>query len=238
MNVRKLISKIKESSKNYPTHIFTTPNKIYTCINPYKYHIVRKNSDVYMRMDGILVDGILMCKFIKLLLGQKIKRISFDMTSIAKDLFPLLEKTDQSIYFIGDEEKYINKAVGVYSKSYPKMKIKGYHSGFFSNEKHRGDVIQSICDLNPDFTIVGMGGVIQEKFAIDLKSSGYKGIVFTCGGFFHQSAEKIDYYPDIINRLNLRAPYRMIKEGTYKRLWHVLVSFPIFFIFDIITSKE
>lgn len=237
MNVPKLISKIEESYKNYPTKIFATPNKIYTCINPYKYHMVRKNTETFMSMDGIFVDGILRCKFIRILFGTKVNRISFDMTSMAKDLFPLLEKNGQSIYFIGDEEKYIHKAVSVYHNFYPKINIKGCHSGFFKDEKDREDVIRFICNLSPDFTVVGMGGVIQEKFALDLKSAGYKGIVFTCGGFFHQSAEKIEYYPNIINKLNLRAAYRMVKEGTYKRLWHILLSFPIFFIFDIIKSK-
>ena len=79
---------------------------------------------------------------------------------------------------------------------------------------------------------------MQEQFALDLKSRGYNGIVFTCGGFLHQSANDINYYPEWINKYNLRAFYRIVKEkGLWARLYNVLIQFPILFTWDSIRTK-
>ena len=237
MNINWLIDKIAYSSGRYPEKIFTEKNKIYTCINSFKYHIFHKDPIPYEQMDGIFVDGIFMCKSLKWLWGKDIQRFSFDMTSIARDLFPRLCHTGETIYFIGDEELMIRQSVEQFSNSYPEMKIIGYRNGFFVDKKEREDTIHSIVKIKPDFVVVGMGGKLQEQFLYDLKQAGFNGIGFTCGGFFHQTTKRLVYYPDWVNKYNLRAPYRMIKEGTYKRLIHLLGTFPFLLICDTISSK-
>lgn len=236
MNIKDLIDNIVRTSASYPDTVLSRPGMIYTCVNPYKYHFVRKNMAVFMAMDGIMVDGILMCRFIRWFWGYNIRRLSFDMTAIAKDLFSMLNGNGVPVYFVGDTQEMIEKAVGNFKESYPDMNIAGYHSGFFTSQEDRNAIIQEIVSLNPSYTIVGMGAVIQEQFAIDLKTAGYEGIVFTCGGYFHQAAVNLNYYPEWIDRLNLRAPYRVLKEKTYKRLWHY-ITFISCFVLDTIVSK-
>lgn len=238
MNIKHLIDKIDSTSKKYPSTTFNSTGKIYTCINPFKYHILRKNYDTYMDMDGLFVDGILMCKFIKIFWSKSIKRLSFDMTSMAKDLFEKINDNGASIYFIGDEQEMIKLAVKKIKESYPNMNIIGFHSGFFENETDKHNIIKEIVNLNPLYAIIGMGGLFQEQFALSLKKNGFRGIAFTCGGYFHQAAGKLSYYPAWVNRYNLRAAYRIIKEKNYKRLWHVLVTFPMLFIIDTIKAKS
>ena len=64
------------------------------------------------------------------------------------------------------------------------------------------------------------------------------GIGFTCGGFLHQTAQRMNYYPDWINKYNLRAFYRLYKEkGLFKRLYNVLIQFPILFTIDTIKAR-
>mgnify|MGYP000060826451 CR=1 FL=1 len=42
---------------------------------------------------------------------------------------------------------------------------------------------------------------------------GYQGIGFTCGGFVHQTAmNRMHYYPNWVDKMNLRFVYRMYKE--------------------------
>ena len=53
---------------------------------------------------------------------------------------------------------------------------------------------------------------MQEQFLIDLQKSGWQGVGYTCGGFLHQTAKGIQYYPKWVNRLGLRAFYRMYDE--------------------------
>lgn len=236
MNICILIDKIHSTSNGYPDIILSDSNKIYTFVNPYKYHFVRKNEEVFLSMDGIMVDGILMCKFIKWFWGYNIPRLSFDMTTIAKDLFPRINNNGSPIYFIGDSQEMIEKAVSRFKESFPQMNVVGFHNGFFKSYEDKMSIINEIISLKPTYTIVGMGAIIQENFAADLKKAGYSGIVFTCGGYFHQAANSLYYYPEWINKLNIRIIYRMIKEKTYKRVWHVLI-FTVLFTYDTILSK-
>lgn len=118
------------------------------------------------------------------------------------------------------------------------MNIAGYRNGYFLLPEDRTQEIKKIVAENPDFVIVGMGSPLQEQFALDLKEAGFQGIVFTCGGFLHQTANGINYYPDWINRYNLRAFYRLYKEkGLFKRLYNVLIEFPILFTWDTFKTK-
>lgn len=77
-----------------------------------------------------------------------------------------------------------------------------------------------------------MGILMQERFLLKVKEAGFKGIGFTCGGFIHQTAKnEIDYYPEWVNRMNVRFVYRMYKEPhTRKRYLQAALVFPARFI--------
>ncbi|MDE5789708.1 MAG: WecB/TagA/CpsF family glycosyltransferase [Muribaculaceae bacterium] len=238
MTTKEFITKIHKSAKQYPQEIFSNSKKIYTCVNSFSYHEFRKNPETYKDIDGLFVDGMTMCWWIRFLWNYEIPRLSFDMTGMAQDLFEILDKSDETIYFVGSKQENIENTIRQIKKAYPGMKISGYRNGYFTSKEERKDEIAHIIQVNPNFTIVGMGIPLQEQFAIDLKKAGYNGIVFTCGGFLHQTTENINYYPGWINRYNLRAFYRLYKEkGLFKRLYYVLLEFPILFTIDSIKSK-
>ena len=150
MNLSQTISKIKNTEINYISS-FDKSAKTYSFINPYGYHLLRKNEDLYKRLDGILVDGILMCLFIRFFYRVKVTRRSFDMTTVAKDLFNRLQISQETIYFVGANQDEIENTVIQINQSYPQINIVGYRNGFFStmSEKHKcyADIIQK----NPDF---------------------------------------------------------------------------------------
>lgn len=237
MNTRWLIEKIAQANKSYPQFTFEHHKKIYTCVNPYSYHIVRKNIDIYSQFDGIFVDGILMCIFLRIIAGKKIRRLSFDMTSIANDLFQHASIHHQSIYFIGSSQDKIEQSIKVIANSFPDLNIIGFRNGYFNSLNDRQDSIENIRRINPDYLIIGMGSPLQEEFAMDLKKAGYKGIAFTCGGFLHQTSEGINYYPKWINKLNLRGFYRQYKEKILIRNYNTFIQFPFLYILDTIKTK-
>ena len=107
MTVKGFIDIIERSAILYPKEIFSQHHKIYTCVNPFSYHIVKNQPHLYEKMDGLFVDGITMCWLINLFWKKKIPRKSFDMTSIAKDLFEWLSTIEQTIYFIGTKQELI-----------------------------------------------------------------------------------------------------------------------------------
>lgn len=237
MTINEFVRRIADSASSYPDKIFSKKGNIYTCVNPFSYHLVRKHPYIYENMDGLFVDGMTMCWWIRLLWRRKIPRLSFDMSGMASDLFDRLNKEDsnESIYFIGAKQTELEGTINQIRQTYPHIIISGYRNGYFIDIDDRNNAISEILSQNPSFTIIGMGSPLQEQFALDLKTAGYMGIAFTCGGFLHQTSHKINYYPNWVNKLNLRAFYRLTHEkGMFVRLWNVLIEFPIMFIGDSI----
>lgn len=240
MEIRWLIGKISKTAVGYPKKTFETEGKVNTCINPYSYHIVRCHPELYESMDGLFVDGMTMCWLIRLFWGKRIPRLSFDMSSMAADLFEYLNSDgiNRSIYYLGTKQEILEKTIKQFELGYPNVCIAGYRNGYFIDKDDRDRAISDIIESDSDFAIVGMGSPLQEQFALDLKNAGYKGIIFTCGGFLHQSAKNINYYPKWVNKFNLRAFYRLFHEkGLWGRLYNVLIEFPVLFTWDTFITK-
>ena len=205
---------------------------IYTFLNPVSYLDALHQKDIFTRFDGIFADGSLLVVAIRLLYGKKVKRRSFDMTSIAPQLFEYAIENNKSIYIVASKQEQVERAVEIFKELYPNLNIIGYRNGYFNNEEEQHEEAQKIVALQPDFLIVGMGVIMQEKFLLKVKDAGYKGVGFTCGGFIHQTAaNQIDYYPQWVDKMNLRFLYRFIKEKhTRKRYLKAAFVFPIVFL--------
>lgn len=212
--------------------MFTRHEKIYTFLNPISYLEALKDESRFVGFDAIMVDGHVLVVAIKLLYGRKVKRRSFDMTSIAASLFLHILSEKKTIYLIGARQKQIERSVEILLDQYPELQIVGYRNGYFSLEDEMHEEYEKILRLNPDYVIVGMGTPLQEYFLLQLKKSGYRGIGFTCGGFFSQLSMKgINYYPKWIDKYNLRFLYRFYKEKhTRKRYLKALFLFTLYFI--------
>ena len=83
-----------------------------------------------------------------------------------------------------------------------------------------------------------MGTPKQEEFLLDLSQAGWKGTGYTCGGFLHQTAQNIKYYPKWIDLFNLRAIYRIYDEP--RLIKRYMLEYPIALIYilsDLINYK-
>ena len=74
-------------------------NGINTYLNPYSYHIIRGRKDIVEGVDSFLVDGGALKVIINRLMCRDIKRKSFDMTSMANEIFTLCVKQKKTIYY-------------------------------------------------------------------------------------------------------------------------------------------
>lgn len=229
-----LVSKILATEGFSINQIFENRGKVYSYLNPVSYLTAIDNKDVFSKMDGLFADGSLLVKAIKLLYRKDVTRRSFDMTSMAPELFEYASEKGCSIYIVASKQEQVEKAVRIFKERYPKLIFAGYRNGYFASEKEMDEEAKYIAGLDPYFLIVGMGALMQEKFLIKVKEAGYKGIGFTCGGFIHQtSKDEIDYYPAWIDKINLRFLYRMWKEPhTRKRYLMAGLLFPVRFIFE------
>lgn len=227
-----LVSKIISTESFSVNQIFENKGKAYTYLNPVSYLTALDNKELYSQLDGIFADGGLLVKAIKMVYGKQVTRRSFDMTSMAPELFAYVAKHGKTIYIVASKQEQVEKAMEIFRERYPKVKFAGYRNGYFASESEMDVEAKYIAKLNPDFLIVGMGALMQEKFLLKVKNAGYQGVGFTCGGFIHQTSKnEIDYYPAWVDKTNLRFVYRMWKEPhTRKRYVMAGLLFPVRFI--------
>lgn len=229
-----LVTKIVQEERLTVEELFVTKSRVYTFLNPVSYLSALDNKVLFARFDGIFADGSLLVAAIKHVYGVTVTRRSFDTTSLAPLLMEYAEREEKTIYIVASKQEQVEKAVKIFRERYPKLRIAGYRNGYFSSEEEQGAEARRIAELNPDFVIVGMGILVQERFLLKVKDAGYKGIGFTCGGFIHQTAKnEINYYPAWVDKMNVRFLYRMYKEKhTRKRYLQAAVLFPARFLWE------
>jgi exopolysaccharide biosynthesis WecB/TagA/CpsF family protein len=216
---------IKEKITEEACIDLTKKNKIYTFLNCYSYYIFRKNITSFKSIDAIFCDGMI---FEKMMHSIKIKasRVSFDMTSLAPIVFNHARENNETLVLIGSEEGIAMRVKNILTENFDNLNVIDVRHGFFITEAERLEYIDYIVKLNPTYVIAGMGTPHQENFIVELKYAGWQGIGFTCGGFLHQTCKKgINYYPKLINKLNLRWAYRIWDEP--KLLKRYVLYYPL-----------
>ena len=208
--------------------------KLVTFINPYSYLQARKDIELFSAFDKVHIDGILLVKFLRYFGIVKVKRKSFDMTSLAGSVFSCVEEHRQRIFFIGSKKGVIDQSVSVIKKTYLSIDVCGYRDGYFDSEEEREETLKMIKDLDPDIVVCGMGTGIQELFLFDLRQLNWHGTGYTCGGFLHQSSSgTLHYYPKWIDKYNLRWAYRIYREPKlFKRYTVDYMKFAFIFTYD------
>ncbi|MGV6830252.1 MAG: WecB/TagA/CpsF family glycosyltransferase [bacterium] len=225
---------LKSKSKNLNSKEYLENNKLTTFINPFSYLFFRKQLPLFSRFDIIFLDGILMVLLMRLI-SKNVKRLSFDMTSIAPKVFINAIENKRTIFFLGSKQDEIEAFVSQIKNIYQNLNIVGFSSGYFADEDDKQKKLNNIIELNPDLIIVGMGTPLQEEILLEIRDKGWGGTGFTCGGFFHQTGKKINYYPKIFNTLNLRWVYRIYDEPKlFKRYFIQYPKSIVFFTFDLI----
>jgi N-acetylglucosaminyldiphosphoundecaprenol N-acetyl-beta-D-mannosaminyltransferase len=96
--------------------------------------------------------------------------------------------------------------------AYPDLQIVYRRAGYFQSESDKLHVCDILKEIKPDMIILGMGTPAQEEYAVYLSDNGVSCFIITCGGFFSQTAKKIDYYNPLINKLGLRWLQRLVQE--------------------------
>lgn len=204
MNIITLIQKRSGSHQ--------TASGLVTYLNPYSYLAARRNVTLFGKFDEIHIDGIALVLFLRWFGVADVRRESFDMSSFAPEFFKSATAEGKNVYMIGAKPEEIALAVDRISERFPSLLIAGYRHGYFESDAEKAELLGSLAALAPDYVICGMGTPLQETFLVELREAGWKGTGYTCGGFFHQSAERLSYYPGWIDRLNLRWAYRIYRE--------------------------
>lgn len=202
----------------------------YSFINPFSLGVVAQElSDDECERINFYADGIAVVIYARLFKNKKITRTSFDDTSIAPIVYNYALQQKYSVTLVGGTEENIIKAKQLLETKYPGINIMLVRSGFFQNSEEYALFLQKA--LSTDILIVGMGAGKQERTLLDMRALGWKGTGFTCGGYLDQfvEAKGQDYYPDFVNKFNLRWLYRIFKEPR-RLLKRYLKDYPYYLI--------
>lgn len=199
--------------------------RVVTFLNPYSFLKIYESDIELSRFDKICIDGVALKIFLELVYrGSKIQRLSFDFTSVAHQVFERAASEKEKGFILGSDESSNTQFLEKISSMFPGVNLSG-RSGYFNDDKDLSDFLSDLASSNHDFIVIGMGAVKQEEVANALVDLSFKGRIYTCGGFIHQTAMAGgEYYPGWIDKLNLRFAYRMFKEPSTVRRY--LVDYP------------
>ncbi|WP_437187190.1 WecB/TagA/CpsF family glycosyltransferase [Planctomicrobium sp. SH668] len=219
--LKKTIGYLSDQIPDWDAYLQSDGPGLITFCNPYSVQCIRKFKDfeqLMERFDHVFADGILLVKAAQLVCRKDIVRLSFDGNSLASTVWQICRERNLEIALIGGVEGIADQAAAILRAN--GVQVAQTHSGFFSSPEARQSLIERLKDSNVKVVVAGMGAPYQERFAIDLVNSGFQGKVFTCGGYLDQmvNAQGTQYYPEWINRFNLRFVYRVYREP--KRLLH------------------
>jgi len=125
----------------------------------------------------------------------------------------LLEQAQQknySVFFLGAEEGIIKKAVEQIRNKFPKLKIAGFHNGFFSGSEE--ELIQQIKLSNADIIFAGLSLPFQEIWLNkNLLQLGVK-MAMGVGGSFDVLSGNLKRAPKWMIALNAEWIFRIFQQ--------------------------
>lgn len=209
--------------------------QIVSFVNPFSYYMLKEDKKVSSRIDGFFVDGALLCLMHNIFNKRKLKRISFDFSSIADDFFRFCESNKLVISIVGAKKEELDKALNIFRKRYPSLRLGRCNDGYFGDRD-----IEAIAKktINSDVVIIAMGAPRQERVALDISMLNKHKLVITCGGFITQTSIKEEYYNFIIKKTGLRWFQRILMhKHVREKVIKTYPSFMIRYIYESINVK-
>lgn len=205
-----------------PVFILPKPTSkiIITFVNPTNFFYVTEVKDSF---DFIYSDGILLTYLYRKRFNLLLNRVSFDFTSIADQVFHEAVSCSKKVAVIGATSEENQKAVCRLEQKYPGIDVALALDGYTSRE----NLIDQLTEFPVELIIAGLGSPLQEEFLMHCKKElTYNFVGFTCGGFVSQTAMSTCYYPEIINKLNLRWFIRFIRHKHVRK--KLVFDYPLF----------
>ena len=184
----------------------------------------REYLEIIQKTDLVYTDGW------GLVLAAKLMGKNLPERTNAADFFDQfcqeVVKRKLSLYLLGGRKEIIQKAVANLKQKFPKLKIIGFHNGFFNQEQEK-KIIDKINTLQPDFLLVGMGVPKQEKWIDKHQNELQVKVIWAVGGLFNLLSGELSRAPRLMRNFGFEWLYRLFQEP--KRLGRrYLLGLPLF----------
>jgi N-acetylglucosaminyldiphosphoundecaprenol N-acetyl-beta-D-mannosaminyltransferase len=207
-------------------------------INQYSFCIAEQDSAFKKALQGsdiLLPDGMAVVTAVRLITGQKIKKIAG--ADVHLHLLQELEQKRGSCFYLGSSETTLLKIKEHIAVEFPNVRV-GTFSPPYRAEFSQDENIQMIKAVNtfqPDVLFVGMTAPKQEKWAYGHKDYLDTKIICCIGAVF-------DFYAGTVERpsqfwIDLRLEWfiRLLKEP--KRMWKRYLYYGPVFVGKILWEK-
>ncbi len=227
----RIVSLIRSNPPDWNTLVLSSRPFLVTFVNPLSIYTCIRNPDflgILERFDVVLSDGMLLAKIAQRVRLSTVERVSFDGNSAAPGIFEACAAQHRSIYFVGGPDDVAARAALLFRERF-NIRVAGTRSGHFATAAERHRALETIAAAAPDVVVAGMGSYLQERFLLDLVEVGWRGLGFTCGAYLEQASRYgISYYPDFINRTQLRALFRIRERPGRMINRYILHYFPFY----------
>ncbi len=223
---------------NGPLQEMSQSKKLITTLNAHSFNTLHK--DIFFRealksSDMLLPDGISIVLALRLLIGEKLKKIAGD------DLFRFemdrIHSTKGKCFFLGSSEKTLNLIRERAEKEYPDVEIYSYSPPYkpeFSDEESQR-MVDAVNEIEPDVLFIGMTAPKQEKWAFKYYPQLKAGHICCIGAVFDFYAGTVKRAPGWMISIGMEWFYRLIKEP--KRMWRRYLVGNTVFIKHILMEK-
>ncbi|MGM9986038.1 MAG: WecB/TagA/CpsF family glycosyltransferase [Bacillaceae bacterium] len=174
------------------------------------------------KADYVIADGIGVIRGAQLLGTPLPERVPG--VEILANLLQFANEAGKSVYFVGAKPEVVEMAVANTKKTYPNVKIAGFHHGFFKDGED-GAILADIKEKQPDLVFVGLGFPRQERWIANAMEQCEKGIFMGVGGSIDILAGTVKRAPKVWQTLNIEWLYRLVKQPSRWRRMLVLPQF-------------
>lgn len=156
------------------------------------------------------------------------KRERINAADLVDQLYAKLNKLKVKIYLLGDFDEVLQKTNYLILKKYKKIKVVGYHSGYF-NVLENNKIIKEIKSLKPHLVLIGMGTPKQEVWVNDNWNKLPKAVYWCVGGLFNYLAKSRKRAPVWMRENSMEWLYRFLQDP--RRLYYRYTAENLFFLF-------
>jgi N-acetylglucosaminyldiphosphoundecaprenol N-acetyl-beta-D-mannosaminyltransferase len=199
-----------------------------------KIHIISGNAEIlkwplmdnqafkmFAQKENIIIpDGISIC--------YPLKKKSINCKKIPGiELMQLLladcERSSRPVYFLGAKQEVVDKMIDKFIVIYPKLKIAGYHHGYFDKDNCKS-VVDDIKQSRAFALFVAFGTPAQERFIFKYMKVLPCKLFMGVGGSFEVLSGSIKRSPPWMCAMGIEWLYRLIDNpAKISRLWNNII---------------